>query len=319
MIVRHPQVRDHFLLLDRHESFGDYARAYGDALAEHYESNGVIVVPHVPIAFDREFFQGLRVPQEWKKIGTVNGIEQPLVVRSGGALAIAEDHPLIVGFGQSTVAIYAQEQIASFNAQLRHGLGQLFPRYFSLREGNITWRLTRTVEEGLHFDVFQGGAPLAPIGKSLHRVKLFINIDDEPRQWRTSHDMPTALRVGRGLLPEELPDDVNVVCDLIGKIGLLKTLPAHALAYPTMAAVIVNGETLAHEVVYGRRVVAGEFLCTGGDMLSPDKLSHRCLPGWLREAGYRVTADAAAIAAKYAHVKSSYAPDIAGRNGAAPA
>jgi hypothetical protein len=318
MIVRNPRLRDHFLVLDRHESFGDYARAYGSAIAEHYENNGVIVIPFMPIAFDREFFQKLEFPPEWKKVGTANGIERPLVVRREGELAFAGDHPLVQRFGQTAIAIYAQEQIATFNAQLRQGLSLLFPRYFSLREGNITWRLTETVEEGMHFDVFRGGVPLDPEGKSLHRVKLFVNIDDEPRRWRTTCDMPAALKAGRGLLPDELPDDVNVVCDLIDKFGLLKTLPAHALAYPAMSAVIVNGETVAHEVVYGRRVVAGEFICLAKDMLSPHKLSHRCMPGWLRDAGYRVAAQAALIAAKYAHMKGSYALLQAARKIAAP-
>jgi len=319
MIERNPQVRDHFLVLDRHESFGDYARAYGDAIAEHYESNGVVVVPFMPIAFDREFFRELEVPPEWKKVGTADGIERPVFERRGRQLVFADDHPLVLRFGQSAVAVYAQEQIASFNAQLRHGLGQLFPRYFSLREGNVTWRLTETVAEGMHFDVFQRGAPLSPAHKTLHRVKFFINIDDEPRRWRTSCDMPAALVAGRGLLPGDLPDDVNVVCDVIDKFGLLKTLPAHSLAYPTMSAVFANGETLAHEVVYGRRVVAGEFTCLESDMLAPDKISHRCMPGWLRDAGYRVAPDATAIALKYAHMKGSYALLQEARSNAAPA
>jgi hypothetical protein len=318
VIVRNPQVRDHFLVLDRHESFGDYARAYGDAIAEHYENNGVVVVPHMPIAFDREFFRDLEIPPEWKKIGTANGIDRPVFVRRGQMLVFADDHPLVQRFGQSAVAVYAQEQIASFNAQLRHGLSLLFPRYFSMREGNITWRLTETVAEGLHFDVFQRGAPLTPVHKSLHRVKLFINIDDEPRKWRTSHDMPEALKAGRGLLPEELPDDVNVVCDVIDKFGLMKSLPGHAIAYPTMSAVFANGETVAHEVTYGRRVVGVELICQAEDMHAPQKLSHRCIGGWLRDAGYRVSQDATAIALKYAHMKGSYALLQAARKAAAP-
>jgi len=318
VIVRNPQLRDHFLVLDRHESFGEYARAYGDTIAEHYENNGVVVLPCMPIQFDREFIRGLEFPPQWKKIGTGNGIDRPVFVRRAGGLEFDGNHPLVQRFGQSETAIYAQEQIASFNAQLRRGLSQLFPRYFSMQEGNITWRLTETVEEGLHFDVFRGGVPLDPAGKSLHRVKLFINIDDEPRQWRTSHDMPAVLKAGRGVLPDELPDDVNVACDLIDKFGVLKALPAHELAYPTMSAVFANGETLAHEVVYGRRVVGVEFICRAEDMLAPQRLSHRCMGGWLREAGYRVTADAAAVAAKYAHMKGSYALIQAARKAAAP-
>jgi hypothetical protein len=272
----------------------------------------------MPISFDRDFFRELSFPPEWKKIGSVNGIDRSVLERRGGMIAFAGNHPLVQRFGQSVLSAYAQAQIASFNAQLRQGLSQLFPRYFSLQEGNITWRLTETAEEGMHFDVFRGGEALSGEFKSLHRVKLFINIDDEPRRWRTSHDMPEALKAGRGLLPEELADDVNVVCGVIDRFGLLKAQPAHTLEYPTMSAVFANGETLSHEVVYGRRVVGVEFICQARDMLAPQKLSHRCISGWLREAGYRVAADASQVAAKYADMKGSYALLQAARKGAAP-
>jgi len=306
VIERNPALPDHFLVLERHESFGEYARAYGDRLAEHYERHGVIVVPHVPIAFDRDFLDTLTFPPQWKKIGTINGIEQPLVVRQGQGFAFSETHPFARALGSIKAALYLQQQIFAFNAQLRHGMSVLFPRYLSLREGNITWRLTETREEGMHFDVFDAGAPLPPKGRSLHRLKIFINIDDLPREWRTSLDMPGVLKARRGRLPDELPDDMNVVADVIDKFGVLKDLPAHTLLYPAMSAVIANGETLAHEVVYGRRVVGGEFMCRKEDMLAPQRLSHDCLRAWLEAAGYAVAADAAAVAAKYAHLKGSY-------------
>src|SRR5204863_476495 len=77
---------------------------------------------------------------------------------------------------------------------LRTGLRILFPRYYSLQEGNITWRLTETSEEGLHLDYFDQGAPIRPDFKARHRVKIFINVDSEARRWRVSHDLPEALK-----------------------------------------------------------------------------------------------------------------------------
>jgi len=307
VIERHPGVPDHFLVLERRASFADYARAYGDALAERYENHGVIVLPHVPVQFDHAYVRALVFPPQWKKIGTRNGIERPFVVRDGEQFAFAEDHPLLPLFGSVKAALYLQQQIVAFNTQLREGLRLLFPQYLSLAEGNITWRFTETVEEGLHLDVFKGGAPLSARERSTHRLKIFVNIDAAPRRWRTSLDLPAVLKACRARLPRELPDDVNVVNDIIDKLGALQQLPAHSIAYPALSAVIANGETLAHEVVYGRRVIGGEFGCHKADMLMPGALSHDCLRGWLEEAGYAVAPDAAAQAAKYAHLKGSYA------------
>jgi hypothetical protein len=259
----------------------------------------------VPIKFDLEFFQGITLPPEWKKIGTMDGIDRPIVKREGGDLQVDQNHPLVALYDDVTYATYVQGQIASFNAQLRAGLRQLFPYYYSLQEANITWRLCETVEEGIHMDVFAQGAPTPPHIKDLLRVKLFINIDTQPRRWRTSMNMPAVLKACHGKLPDELPDDVNVVADLIDKFAVLEELPYHEVDYPTMSAVIVNAEVVAHEVVYGRRMVAAEFFCHKKDMLDPQRQSHACLQRWLKDGGYRIAPDPLSIAAKYAHMKTS--------------
>ena len=152
----------------------------------------------------------------------------------------------------------------------------LFPSYHSLQDVNITWRLTETHEEGMHLDYFDGGAPTMPGAKLAHRVKIFINVDSEPRRWRTSFDLPGVLDKCREQLPTEMPDDLNVVNMVIDKVGVLKNLPFHNLAYPTMSAVICNGEAVAHEVIYGQRTVGAEFMCYQHDMLDP-KEAHASL------------------------------------------
>lgn len=306
MIRRNPTVPDHFLVLDRQSSFGEYARAYGDQLADHYENRGVIVVPHMPIDFDLEYFQMLTFPPAWKKIGTANGIEKPVFTRSGENFEVNQDNPLVALYKNPTHASYVQCQIASFNAQLRAGVRQLFPYYHSLQEANITWRLCETPEEGMHMDVFGNGIPVPGEFRALHRLKVFINIDTLPRRWRTSFDMARVLKAGRGTLPQALPNDVNVVSGVIDKFGVLKDLPYHEVDYPTMSAVFVNAEVVAHEVVYGRRMVAVEMFCDKRDMLDARLHTHECLPHWLKEAGYDIAADPAAVAAQYAKMKGSY-------------
>lgn len=307
MIELDSKVPDHFLVLDRKETFGDYARTYGTALAEHYENRGVIVVPYMPIDFDRELFQSLTFPLEWKKIGSANGIEESLYMRDGQTLTDRVEHPFrALGMGAEW-ASYLQSQVASFDWQLRRALSVLFPMYRSLQDANITWRLTETIEEGMHLDVFGGGAPLGAGDRLAHRLKIFVNIDGAPRRWRTSLDLPGVLEAGHAHLPAALPDDLNVVNDVIDKEGLLKTLPYHKLAYPPMSAVICNGEAVAHEVVYGLRTIGAEFFCHYRDMLDPAKHTHNALRGWLEHAGYRIVPDAAAVAAQYAGRKGSYA------------
>ena len=119
MIERDARLPDYFLVLERKDSFGEYARAHGDRLAEHYENLGVIVVPYMPIDFDLEFCQHVSFPRGWKKIGTLNGIERPVVRRGPNGLEVASEHPFVAHFGELSTAIYLQAQVARFNSQLR--------------------------------------------------------------------------------------------------------------------------------------------------------------------------------------------------------
>ena len=306
MIERHPELPDPFLLLERKESFADYARTYGDRLAEHYESCGVIVVPHMPIKWDLEFMQQVVFPPEWKKIGVHNGIEEPVIAREGTKLAPNRRNPLVAGMKDMALATYLQAQIASFDTQLRLGLRLLFPRYLSLVEESITWRLTETVDEPMHYDFFDEGKPMRPEWRNRHRLKLFINIDSEPRAWHVSLDLPRLLKRCRAQMPDELPDDLNVLGSVIDKVGVLDDIPRHKIRFPAMSAIIVNAEVVAHEVVYGRRAVAGEYWCRDADMLDPARHTHRSLSGWIAGSGYRVAADPFAVASEYANLAGTY-------------
>lgn len=305
VIERDARVRDHFLVLEPHSTFGDYARAYGDAITEHYENRGVVVLPAMPIRFDLDFVRAITVPPQWKKIGTVHGIEKPVLKRADGGLVVNEAHPFIAHFRDFKLAAYLQAQVASFNTQLRHGLSLLLPHYRSLRTLNITWRLLETRQEGLHLDVFDKGAPTLPADR-IFRVKIFINIDAEARHWRTSHDVSGILAASRDRLPGDLPDDLNVVNDAIDRYGALDGQPSHAVRYPAMSAVLVNAEVVSHEVVYGRRMIAGEFAVEPCDMLDPGKLPHACVRRWLEDSGYAIAPDAAAVQARQGHLVGSY-------------
>ncbi len=68
--------------------------------------------------------------------------------------------------------------------------------------------------------------------------------------------------------------------------GVLKDAPAHSIQWPTMSALLVNAEAVAHEVIYGRRMIAAEYLCSHTDMLDPSKLTHAQLPNWLASTGF---------------------------------
>ena len=147
----------------------------------------------------------------------------------------------------------------------------------------MTWRLTDTPEGDLHLDSFNEGRPI-PEDQRFHRLKFFINIDLQPRQWHTSFALPEVLRRGWAQLPDGLPNDINVVNHAINTSGLLNDFPFHRIEYPEMSAVFGNAEAIVHKVKSGHRMIAGEFFCLSSDMLDPSKYTHAMLPHWLKEA-----------------------------------
>ena len=279
MITKHPDLPDYFWVLDPLPSFRAYADAYGDQIAEHYENNGVIVMT-VPITFDIGFFQDLTFPPAWKKIGK-RGLEQPVLIFKDGRVQTDPSHPLVAASaGNELVGVYIQNQISSFNWQLRLGVQVLFPRY-RFRGDEITWRLTPTGPEGLHFDVGDADLEERKV-RNRHLVKVFINIDSEPRHWRMSRTLPDAIAALSDALPSSV--DLYAVNRSLNASTLLQTMPAHEVRYPAMTAVICNGITVSHEIVSGRRVVGGEFACPTDNMLDPTKHPAHMLPAWIEKA-----------------------------------
>lgn len=294
------------MALDRQESFVGYYRAYGDRLARHYEDNGIIFIPNIPITFDLELFATQTWPQPFKKVGTDNGLARPVYFRQGTELISDGSHPLMaITNGNAVFSAYLQSHIAAFNSALLAGLQHMFPRY-RLEDYGITWRLTPTENEAPHLDVFAAGRPLTPAQRKLHRLKVFINIDAEPRHWRISSDIGSVLRAAGDRLPHRLPNDVNVLCDVINRSRVLESMPWHDIKFPQMSAVIANGETVPHQVLFGRRTIGFEGQCDAADMLDPSKLSHARLGSWLSDAGYEIDPDPTARAEKFVSGPPSY-------------
>ena len=182
---------------------------------------------------------------------------------------------------------YLQHQIRACNDQVREALRVLFPRYYLLFCGNITWRMTDTPKYIMHIDHFHQGDSTVEQLSHIHKIKIFINIDVEPRQWHTSLTLPEILVRYQRQLSTSLPVDRNLIAWRCADRDLLKEAPGHALAYPTLSAVIVNADVVSHQVLSGKRVIAGEFFCEQRDMLDPSKQPQMRLPGWLKEYGYQ--------------------------------
>ncbi len=285
-IERHPDVPDNIFALEPHDTISDYARTYGDEIARQYENYNIIYIPRFPLSIDLPMFQALNVPDSLAKLGVLNGIEDSVYTRNGAEIAFNRNHFLYQLVKSESVAGYLQHQIRTCNDQMREALRILFPRYHSLSCGNITWRLTDTPKSIMHIDHFNTDEATRDSVDRNHKIKVFINIDVEPRRWRTSFTLPEILARYQPQLSRVLPPRRNLIAWRCADLDLLKNAPAHEVAYPLMSAVIVNADVVSHQVISGKRVIAGEFFCEERDMLDPSKQPQTCLPGWFKDYGY---------------------------------
>lgn len=277
VVERHPEIDNNIVVLDRHDSIPDYVKAYGDRLSEWYEDHNAIVIPNWPLTLDLAFLQSIAMPAPYKKIGSVNGIDGPLFKRKEGKFVGI--NPLLGLNMEMMEKIYLRDQIQMAFHQIRLDIARLFGGY-RLLEANMTFRCVPTRDEGMHLDTFTNADP-----SPMHRLKFFLNIDSENREWQTSYSLPRALEVYRNLLGD-LPagisrNDLNHALNA----KLKDILPRHRISYPTLSCVIANGETVFHEVTYGNRMIAGELFTPVETMRTPDKFIGRQVADTLQRLG----------------------------------
>ena len=292
MILKHSGLPDNFFELERCETFGDYSRLYGDQIAEKFEDLNIIYIPYFPLDFDLEFIQSINFPDSLPKPGIVNGLDQSVIGRSEEGFFVDENHLLHKISGDTKLAVYLQNQIFSVNCQIKEAIRILFPRYHSLQQGNNTWRCTNIVGDGLHFDYYLNNQDepfrLKEENKLYQKIKLFINIDIEPRVWWTSFSLPDFLTYNKHSLPDTLSDDINLLNTFIERSGILHKCNYHVVKYPTLSAIMVHTEAVSHHIQYGNRVVAAQFKCSSKDMLDSQKLIYKKLPYWLSDNEYSI-------------------------------
>ncbi|MCB2107410.1 MAG: hypothetical protein KDE14_06905 [Rhodobacteraceae bacterium] len=298
------------MTLEPQRSFIDYYRVYGDRLAMHYENNGVILLPFAPIDLDLEIFQILQLPDAWKKPGgeaNASPLFKPLYQRTGDKFSVDTTHPLLfVAGGDVAFAQYLQSQMTSVNAQFMAGLQHLFPLYRLPPNPTITWRFTVSENEIGHLDEFARNRPYTPELRKRQRMKAFFNVDTKPRAWRISYDIPTFLKVMKDKLPQRLPPDTNILSEVINRTGLLTECPWHEVSYPQMSLIIANGESVAHQVLFGRRVIGYEANFLAEDMIEPEKAARSAVAKWITDAGLEVDDDPNPRGDKYVATGSMY-------------
>jgi hypothetical protein len=252
-----------------------------------YESAGVVLLEDSGIRYDEAFIQALAFPPEWKKVGALNGITKPPLVLEGGRM-VRTDNPLCAVVRNDVELLKVYSELRDLEMGFRLLLAELFPGYRLDTLSNVTFRFTPTTLEPVHLDSYGRGVPTPP-EQVRPRVKLFLNVDRKPRVWNVGPTLPDLIAASAGTLGTTLPTDVNRLCDVVNRSGLLERVPFARLEIPPRGIVFANGPMVVHQVVSGDRMVSLEGFVPRSALLPESRYEGDCTREWIEAAGYTAT------------------------------
>lgn len=165
---------------------------------------------------------------------------------------------------------YFVQQMRIVNTFLEDCAARIFPTYRYVSTP-ITWRLSTTINENLHLDVYNDDLPD-------HHVRMFVNLDDTHRIWHTSHRLDWLLEHHlRDLEPEFVRNaSAGRIChalnfkvfggfDVAGREGADK----HICFFEPGEVWLVDSRKVSHQIFYGRRAVSTDYQVDPTSMLDP--------------------------------------------------
>jgi hypothetical protein len=233
-----------------------------------YEAGNVIAFPRSGLRLPEsawQFLSGMPIPvsdSNFIKKAKLRSLLAPVTAETWGVT-----HVLRAFFTEADDARQLQALIQNVNEQLRLLVAHLFPKYKVVGE-NITWRLTQTESEEMHYDSY--GLDADPH----HHVRVFVNLDTKPRLWGVGNPVDETIRLYRDRCrPHARPgQDANQFNGTLNKILPWEEIPRHFVAFAPGNLWLVNSQVVAHEIVFGRRMIAATFDVDPASMLDPSRL-----------------------------------------------
>lgn len=232
-----------------------------------YEAGDVVAFPSIgtlPLdSDDWAFINALKPPLDADK--SIKKAKMKHVMIPVGSVPDGEHVLNKLGI-DARAAEHLQGIISRVNAYLISFARLLFPSYrFLETDSGITWRFTVTESEEMHYDSY-GGAEIEN-----HHVRLFLNLDDRPRLWGIGNPVTRTLKIYRDRLAPYKHLHPNILNNEVNSALPWVEVPRHYAMFMPGNAWLVNSQLVAHEIIYGRKMVACTFEVDPRSMQDPSK------------------------------------------------
>jgi hypothetical protein len=244
-IVKNDKLPDYFVELDKFQDIRNY-----------YERGRVIVFDNIGFFDQYKEFLNNQVISFFTDDIKIKKIKGPELLKK-----IDEEH-ILLRFTKKPWDL--QKIILDTYMFVKSNFFKLFPHYEILSE-NWTWRLTTTKNDAMHLDSYAGQS------NDLHNVRIFINLDNEPRIWRTTYLLPELYMKYHEVI-KNLPKDMhpNEINAHLNKAISWDKLPFHQIHFAPFSMWLCDSQFVSHQGLRGNKLAAYTFRVSPETMLHPE-------------------------------------------------
>lgn len=257
---------------------------YDKSICEKYESGKILVLDNFALLSDIDFeFIHSVEPLENNiprlKKAKEKHIFAPLTEKG------FDRHILRYYKSNFTDAKKLQDLFIDIKERFRVYLATIFPKY-TVTSFETTWRFTKTQDENMHLDIYHH--------PETFYVRMFTNLDNAPRIWRTSYNFEEAYSLVDGSLHDVSPSNI---CSAINKRIFGPTINGsenHKLGYDFKyhefhfapgTAWLAHLQFRSHQIYYGDKMMGATLFVDANTMIDDslwiDNLFHRNI--WLKD------------------------------------
>ena len=268
-IVRNPLIPDRIRLID-YAKYADAPRTRAEELTDWYENGDLLILKNYRFEAGCDVFNQLLFPNRRYAAKTMLHVDderhgEPPREREWAEMAkLLEDTP--VSLDEMKAAVGAA------NAELMRVADALFPFYNYVRR-HCVYNLAEMLAHNMHFDSPQHAGEFS-------QLRMFVNLDDFPRIWRVGGSLEDVVR--ETYAPARLDTTIGKHPRQFTRGATLQAFgdryqsgahgqPMHSIAFQPGEVWFLNPNMMAHEVVYGRRLLDGVFLFDASNLRNPKR------------------------------------------------
>lgn len=239
----------------------EFVDPYDTSICEKFEDQKLLIMENFPLDLEFDFLRSFFPdnPTMGHEIALGEQLEEPITDNYNNHI-LSEFCPDI-NDGKRF-----QKNVSSAHKQIEKYIGKAFPNYV-ITKHIPTWRYNAEQILEMHFDIYNK--------PNAFWIRLFFNLDDQPRIWRTSYDTQAAFNIAkdRGELSELKNNKTrkNFNQKLNEMLFDSTSFPYHEIHFAPNTAWLVNSQNVAHQLVFGRKMILFTYELKEKSMLDPNK------------------------------------------------